>query len=290
MSAVGADKNKIRSVVAVPSMDKNTAGAVVWWRLLGTTELSKLAFEWEARGLDPKLLPRPVTPGSALWRAALEFQDKHLLARPCGKKGRDVSMVRETLGDTNTYDTELHVRLNEGSTDLVVTPADHVMAPKLRAAFRNHLEHLSTQDMGAWLAGLTVTMKALSLRDTGGIYFVPRATLPAWQQIEAVVHAVTAHAVFELPALRTEEAVAAILDSLTRTVEAEAQAMDTELADGQLGARALTTRTSKVEGLVTMMAAYEDLLGDKLVVLKDRMEHLRAGLATALLATDEVRE
>ena len=54
------------NLVAVRGSAPDAAGAIVWWRLEGHVELERLAANWEAAGLDPELLPGPLTPVEAL--------------------------------------------------------------------------------------------------------------------------------------------------------------------------------------------------------------------------------
>jgi hypothetical protein len=122
------------------------------------------------------------------------------------------------------------------------------------------------------------------LRETGGFYFVPRDKAGLWRVFTGVVHAVSRHRVYEIPAMRSDEAVAAILAALESEAAAEAKALEDELCKGEVTARTCTSRLAKCRDLAAKVASYEQLLGANLDVLRERLGHLDAGLAEAALS------
>jgi hypothetical protein len=126
-------------------------------------------------------------------------------------------------------------------------------------------------------------LDAVALRDTGGVYFVPPVGLERLDRICKVLGETSRHAVHRVKALRTEDAVAGILDAITVEADVEYASMSSDLTKGELGSRGLTTRAEQCEHIEGKVARYEELLGVKLDQLRTRLEGLRANITVAIL-------
>ena len=171
-----------------------------------------------------------------------------------------------------------------GEDRLSVNPPTFPQAGELRAAYERHLGCMSANDVSTWMCELLKVVNGVSLRDTGGIYFIPRSSLATWRAMMGAVRACSAHAVFEVPALRSDEAVEAILDAITREAETAAADMEEEIIMTDLGARALRTRANRCEAIQRKLEDYEQLLGRGMDTLKERLGGLQAQMAAAALA------
>lgn len=286
----------IQDVQGVVAVTENvpTAGAIVWWRLSGTVDYEKLKAAWAAAGLDEKRLPLPCTPTTALRRAANELREKRRLVRPLGR-GNGFAIVRERVTkDQKELDYEVlcKVTLNAvgrvqietvGAVDNEVAKISH----EVRAAYEKHLGELQTEDFSGWLVRLMPHLDAVGLRDSGGVYFVPHAAVDSLARAAAVLRDVSEHAVHRVPALRSDDAVDAILDAVAQEAEAEALAMEQDIVDGKLGAKGYTNRVVTCEEVEAKVTRYEELLGRSLPKLTERLEKLRANLTVAAMKADQ---
>lgn len=277
--------------IAVENID--TAGSAVWWRLSGGLNLAALEAAWLAEGLDPDLLPHAPTPAVALCRAAKTQAGPRTLVRSLDA-GKGWAVVAERAsGENLDYAVEARLYLDAAS-QLVVKPAEHKRAAELKASYRRHLEDLIQADVSPWLCKLMNSVHAVSLRDTGGVYFVPRTHLDHWKSMVKAIRAASSHVVLGMPCMRTDEAIEAILDAISQEVAAEANALDAELARSadpdadapKLGDRALENRLAKADRVKAKVAAYEGLLGQGLDNLHSRLDEVKAKLARARLALD----
>lgn len=264
------------------------AGAIIWWSLSGTVEAGPLAQAWGAAQLDPGWLIELPTPEQALRRAMKEQREKHRLIRSLGDRrwavvDEQIIADRTEAGAALEYSTTLRVWLT--TVGSVKCSHSNTRSREIEDAFERALNELSNRDVGSWLAILMRKLGGVRLRDTGGIYFIPRDTLPRWHAIASAVRgAGSHHRLSEVPALRSEEAVDAILGSLRDEAEAEAKALETDLMDGLLGERALDTRIEQVDAIRKKVDGYGRLLGRNMVDLQEQLESLRMMVAAAAMA------
>ncbi len=157
------------------------AGTILMWTLSGATDLQDLTAAWLAEGLDRKDLPTPPTPAIALRRALNEQRDSHTLVRPLTKKGptgkkvnNGFAVVDETArGDDDlVHDIAFRAKLDPIGR-LLLTGGSYAQRDAVRDAFDRHGDELATEDMSAWLVGMMPKFDAVSMRGTGGVYFIP---------------------------------------------------------------------------------------------------------------------
>ena len=274
-----------------------TAGAIAFWRLSGSTNHQRLVNEWTARGLDVKLVPSLPTPEVALRAACHEQQETRILIRPLEKRA-GYSVVREKAsGDDLAWGVLLRAKVDVIG-QLHVEPGEVPQTPeqlsarvaKLNADFTSHMQTIPQARMSGWLVDLATRVAAVRLRDTGGIYFVPRPALDEWREMVRAIRAASSHAVFEIPSMRSDEAVAAILDAITQEAETALAALEKELAEGDLGGRALENRANEARALKGKVSTYEKLLGKKMDAMQASLENIAANLTAAALAKTAAEE
>lgn len=283
---------KNKSVIAVNEKiaQGGNVGAIVWWVLNGVVSYTKLIESLQASGLDEKLMPPPITADCALRRAAKAQEERRFLARPLGR-GIGWAMVQERStedGESLTHEVVCKVKLTD-TEQMVATPADHPVVALVRADYEAARDAYTPQDVSAWVVRVADSLRCLRLRERGGVYFVPADALPVWKGlVEAIRTAHGGHDLYEVPAMKSEEAVKAILDAVVREAEEEATQMQQELIDGDIGGKALNGRADKVADIKAKVAHYEELLGVTQTALREKLDTLRADLtAAALLALAE---
>lgn len=291
----------IADVMAISDVSSEAAGAIVLWRLSGETSFEALKAGFAAQGLGEKLLPELPSPEVALRRAVRAQESKRVLVRrlPGGAPGYAIVNEQAIEGDGSAsaplrYDIGLQVRLIQGGLTFSSPPGsgqqerENILAAEIQATFEAGKQRLEATDTAGWLCEMVRVVSAVPLRDTGGVYFVPRYTLPLWRRIVAALKGASATFVAEIPALRSSEAVDAILDSLRREADQFIGTMEAELAEAAatpdgMGGRAIKTRLNRCEETVSKLGTYERLLGVKVDEVRSRVEVLQANLAAAAL-------
>lgn len=264
-------------VVAV--QDMTTAGAIIWWSLRGELALPALETAWTAANFDAKLLPKGPTVAECMARSARACQSKRFLARPLsGRRGWALVAETPTYSGDLAYATAAKMHLDDCKS-LQIDGADDSLHQTLKMSFAHHKAMLSATDVSMWLsARLIPRVEAVKLRTTGGVYFVPRQHLMTFRAWAQVLRDVSDHAVYEVPALQSDEAVAAILAALIAEADTEIDALETELDTEELGSRAIKTREAKCEALRRKLETYADLLGVSVAQTNVRLGNVRAAL------------
>ena len=286
-----------------------TAGVIAWWRLKDTVDIDALQAKWIAAGLSAERLPVPPTPEQGIRRALKELEGKRLMVRPLVAKGTYAVVSESVVADGGSGALEHHtlfrakvdlagrITFDPDLSNLHVSQASTekwrvaMMQEEIRTAYTSFVSSLSSGDVSNWLVRLAYEVQAVSLRDTGGIYFVPATALDEWRTITGVLRAVSQHSLYEVPALKSAEAVEAILAAISLEANEEIAKLELALEESSLGARGLKTRAARAAGMEAKLRAYETLLGRGAAAIVTRLEELQVQLATAALtAMDEANE
>lgn len=289
--------SKVVPFIAVEDADAALAGATVWWHLEGDVARAALAGA-RARLVGDRALPATApappcpTPSEVLRRALrahetrdvqvlpLEDAGWHALAR-VPAKGRELQPP-EVIATAGIEET------SPGATLLHVLKGPHAdTAPieeSIRNAYNQRVDLLTSQDISGWLVRVVRDcLGAAPMSGSGKFYFVPRTQLAAWRAVVARVRGVSGHSFYELPTMRTEEAVAAVLAIVRAEAQRRAGSLLEAVCDPEIGKRALETKRKQVEELHAWVGGYVGLLGEALPDLQGRIEELRAAVAAAAL-------
>jgi hypothetical protein len=157
-------------------------------------------------------------------------------------------------------------------------------AQLIRDAFDAAKGLLAPSDIGSWLCEKLTKLDAVPLRGSGGVYFLPHPSVVKCEKITSAIKASTRHTVSAIPAMRTADAIDAILQAVTADTQATCDKIAADVADGSLGAKALASREKVAAELLERSERYEGILGKRLDALRDAIGLTRAAVATALLA------
>ena len=272
------------SFIAVNNAAPETAGAIVWWRLEGTADHTRLCDALLAIGIVEDDLPKLPTPAACLRRAVDAFEVKYrTFARKHPKEDKWVLWDEyvNTMGDV------LHGQIAAAHLDaegLRISSNTLEQEEFLRASFASERTLIHAVDISGWLVRRMTQFTAVALRPSGGIYFLPQPSVYGYHRISQALAQVTAHKLYEVPALRSEEAVQAILDALRIEAQDELTAITTAMQAGTLGKRAIENRQEACNALLGKVRTYEALLGVALAEIPAAIQQLEASLTLAALA------
>lgn len=273
------------------------AGGLVYWSLTGAVEYQDLVETLTAEGLEA-LAPAAPSKEACLARGMRAcVQSQRQLVRPLGSRAAGYVLVQEdVLSSDDQRPDERNLEYRERVVGYVENDEFHVRSVNdqmdsalAQAVFAEaHAAEgvLTSTDISSWL--LTVLHKhveAVTLRDRGGFYFVPAHRLDTWRQVARVVRACSAHTMFEIPAMRTDEAVAAILTGL----RAEAAKLMTETEAylaGEVSTRGLNAQEAKLTTVQEKLAHYAELLGQAQPDLVEKAATLQGAVQAARLIRD----
>ncbi len=281
LSRVGAIDGAREDVVVVDA-PTGGAGALVWWTLSGTVEYAALTAAWAAAGLPEHDCPSAPTPALALRLAVHAQAGRRRLARRHDGGWVIAAEGRDNAGAYIAHGV-LSARLEEpvGAPAVLRVEGDEAAGSAVRAAYEEALRQWPSASLSVWLPNyVRARCAGVAMRDSGGIYYVPPPAVEALQAVRRVLERVSDHRLVLIQALRTDDAVAAILEAITADTEAAVSAA-LEEADSPLKAR---RRREVVASLAERLEQYGDLLGGAAQALAERLEEADRTLTLLALA------
>lgn len=301
-------------IIAIHSGNTDLAGALVYWRLSGDVNGDDLNNALSLAGLDEHTLTLP-SPRAALRRTMQELQRGPFFLRAAKGQESGLYVVHQSTGDNGPeFRVWIEARLSIGNVpkfkvDTSINCSPHHEDLLQRAAvgafkagdptletaisrvltqrFWHHVFHVSATDISGWLIDQAGLCDALNMRDGGGVYFIPRAAIDRWRLRADCLKAETACRVYMIPAMNSEEAFGAVLDSLIDECTAFTTTMQQEITSGMLGAQALQGRADRALALLEKLGRYEELLGTvaegKLADIRTQIEEQKTNAIEASL-------
>jgi len=289
-------KTNMQQVFAVTDVDQSV-GAITYCKLTADISIEELREQWIARGFDVSLLPSLPTAENVLRRALESVRTGlRVLLRPLAGKHGFALVAEHVNEDKLDYDTHamLRARIEHDSNNpetgyLVVTPSNHPHADLIRQRYNELQKTISPGAFGSsWLWRiLAPRCYAVTLRESGGMYFIPRANIEQWNAwVQVIEDTCPGVKIYRLPAVSAAEAITAIMDAVRGEAESAVKAINDELGrtgTDALGKRALENRKSRTEAVRNKVQHYENLFAIKLDDLRSQLDSLNTEITGALL-------
>jgi hypothetical protein len=283
-------KSQIVAIDVKDELASRACGRITMWSLQGDVTRDALAKALEAAG-SAAIPPDEPSDLVALHRAveevarALGHLDYHRVARG---EWAIVGMPHEATspngGKQLVYGIECRAKLvRENDTERLEIAGRG--EDQIRAAFEVAKGILAPSDIGTWLCEKLSKLDAVPMRDRGGVYFVPQPLVHKWEHIIAALKACSKHHIHTIPAMRTADAIDAVLAAVTSDTQAACEKIAEEINDNKVGPRALENRRKLTAELLERVQRYEALVGRKLEDLRNVIGETEAAVATAALAS-----
>ncbi len=250
-------------------------GDVTYWTLANAdVPRPILEAKWAMAGLNKDLLPEEQTPEKAL-RLAVK-------AASLGMKGRMIkntmenktmlvfAVVKDIVDEKGNYDSsqETLIVLDKAATPPTVTAGDptNTTAMAVLAEYSKFINAHTSRDIAATIVKTLKSFKAITLRDTGGIYWVPRTQAENLRRLQGAVEGLGGSRVYLLPVHETAEASSALGAAASGSIEVELASLREEIegfmADPEGGPRAdtLERRLQAFEELRGRASLYQSIL------------------------------
>lgn len=277
---VAVNRRNPRGLVATSKKDETT-GATVWWQLSGSVEVEKLVAAFEKEGLDPKLLvSAEASPEILIHRIAKKEGGVGHIVRKHPKGGwsvvrREKHTVDEVGADKDSWvaDSRRGIRIFF-TTDPVCAdveppsigewPNFAQVRARVRDTFTKARNEFDAKDISKWVTRfVSVTLKGVSLRWNGGMYFIPNTAVAQYEAVERAFRAATSHALYEMPTLSSESTLRAIVDAVRREATEEITKIEQEFAADEIGPQARAARLGELSEVLEKVTSYEKLFGCK---------------------------
>lgn len=284
-------------VMAVEQSEDGIAGALVFWSLSGLVDNRDLVEMAEAEGFDEKYLPAEATRELVAQRAAAASMDgKRQMLRPLSTRGAwdlvEERVTQEDGGKERLVYTELvRIKVEEvapGLKGIMLAPFGEENAWRVDEINENIEKYTglhTAMDISSWLLWmLRDLVEAVSLRSRGGFYFVPADRLESWRMVSRIIRGCSNHEMFEIPAVKSDEAVNAIITAVRKEAEEAMAEMEAYLAGDTISTRGLNAQERKIERTQAKVAHYAELLGVSLGDLQEKSVVLLGALNAARLS------
>ena len=272
--------------IAIDSKNEDLVGAITYWRLAGGANGDDLNNALRDSGLSDDDLLKLTTPRRALRRAMQERARGNVFMRAGRSALKDggLYLVRQTadaVDQSPVFDVMVDARLSTAGTPTFQVDArfnpdtDDDVEASLNDRFWHHVWHVTAIDISSCLIQQARACDAVSLRESGGMYFIPRDRLDAWQQRVETLHAETNCRVHMVPAMDSQQAFDAVIDAVIDESTMFTASLQEDLDGGELGERALRSRAEQAKAHLEKLARYERLLGE---AAAERLATLREGI------------
>lgn len=264
------------------------SGAVVYWDLHGTVDRGKFEEALLNQGFTKETMFFPELPSEdvCLSRAVKEQRSSRVLVRPLRNK-KGWAIIDEAAKEEDLeYDTRFIVKLDKRGILHFSGNIQDQGVKLIEEAYNRHLHSLRTTDISKWLVTIVEHIDALRLKYNGGIYFIPEKSVDTWRKYKAALESCSENQTQMLPAMKSDEAVEAIIDAISKEVERETTRMDSDLEDKDLGTKALKTRTQRCAALMAKVKRYEQLIDGKLDELREQVDDMQVSIGAALVQAE----
>lgn len=290
-----ADPEPLGDLMLVPD-GSGTAGIVIWWELAGPVAIEDLREALEAEGFGASHMPESPSTMTALWRAAqAAAAGSRQMVRPLSRRGSWEIVFEKVVVDEESFEEHLEhravvrgwvTRVDGAEKASVKSLDDEIgrgIAELIASSVPRYESVLAPSDVSSWLLDLASgrEVQSVSLRQRGGFYFVPQGSVEIWRRIVRAVRAASSHWFGEIPAMRTDEAVEAILRSLRREAETAFGELEQYLAEGETSTRGLNSSERKLDALRAKIQSYAELFEREQPDLLDEAERYLGAVAAA---------
>ena len=236
-------------------------GDLLWWTL-ADARISRSLLEsvWSDASLSSSWLPEPPTPEKALRTAVRESQvGQHNYLLRLGKEDdREIVFAvvlesRDLSGNVH-HAQEARVCLNRNAPSrLNCDHPNHDLVLAISAAYDRLLTTHTVDDIRRALLKTLDSCAAVTLRDHGGVYWVPAPYAATLRQLQRAVGSIGASRLDVVPIHATPEATAALGSAARASIEEELAALRTEI-DGFV-----THPPERSSTLARRLETFEDL-------------------------------
>ncbi len=285
------------------------SGSVVFFTLSSDTNYDKLKSQLEKadalahahgvavpRGGFSSYLPEPNTRKAAL-QAALQAvyasRACRVEALPKGAQGYTLTEVKGvTKNGVNTIEHNVRFSvevpaaldrpmLKDPQTGSVVTPP---MYEALCETYQAELGKVPHTKLSRSLKLAVQGMNGISLRTTGGVYWIPEKFVKSWAWLtRAVESSSPSSRVYRVRTALDPSGLKAIHDRLVSEIQQECEEIERDILNGSLGKRALNGRRNRADDMTRKVKMYEKILGQSLTGVRSTIKEADKTAAAAIV-------
>lgn len=273
-------------------------GAVVFWTLGEYS--SRLKIEAGLQGISlmggawDKLSPGERTPSACLRDAVGKSYPKHHITHLAKRDGWAV-MEESRSSDDVAASTIASFRVDEATHQIqMLRGFNYQKLMEIQSEYQAQRLLLKPAQVGNSLVRMLFRLNATTIRPTGGIYWLPNDSLPAWAEISKVIESAGVggkNSMYRITHQFDADAIRAVRDAILAEVQYETDLLIEEIDSGTLGERALQSKAKAAEVLHVKIKEYENILGEKLKLAREMAEKAeQSAIAARLIATGAAQQ
>ena len=271
----------------------NHLGDLVWWTLAeARIERSTLGNIWSGAQLAPEYLPDPPTAEkalkSAVREAALGQPDRLIRLGKEDEAEIVFAVVRETkhTDGSITYQQETRVILDRQAESVSFDIPGHDLAGVITARFAELRSTHMADDVRRSMMKVLDGCAAVTLRDHGGVYWVPAPYAETVRKLQGAIEKVGSSRVYLLPVHASADASKTLGEAAKVAIEDELASLKAEI-EGFIASppdrpSTLVRRLDAFEGLQARANLYRDVLQVHVQDLETTLSGLAASVETML--------
>jgi uncharacterized protein DUF6744 len=297
-----AERGPVQSVHSVEQLRAVLAagehlGDMVWWTLSDASlDRTSLVAKWTGAGLSADLLPEPPTAEKALRlavRSSQVGQTEYLVRLAKDADGELIYAVvrEENLGGGKLeHNQEAQVELKKAARAIVSDVPGHTLVRAIDESFHQLLDTHTSDDVRRTLVRTLHTLSAVTLREGGGVYWVPRTHAETVRRLEQAVGQLGKSVFYVVPVHQTDDGTKTLGVVARGSLETELAALREELeafkAQPPDRPSTLQRRLEAFEELRSRAQLYQDILHIQKEDLEQQLTSMAASVEQMLAAQE----
>lgn len=245
----------------------NLDGFLAFWSLSQQSSQQVIESGWGAVEYKyGKMAPKVRTPEDCLKEVLSAKFPKAILRPLTNRDGFAVLQETRYRDDVQTVCTHA-ISVDEAGTAEIRRGYTYDLLLEIEDAIRNARQRLTAVQVANALIAVTKEFEAVSLRPSGGFYWMPLRHLTEWQRLVDIVEVAAlsgANRVYRITHAFDAQSIRAVRDALLSEADNEATKIIEEVDSGELGERALKNRAVQAQALAKKVEEYERILGESL--------------------------
>jgi hypothetical protein len=285
---------QVEAIIGALATGGRHLGDLVFWTLADAS-VDRATFEarWAAAGLAPELLPEPPTTEKALKTAVREAavgQQSRLIR--LAVENEEILTFAVVLEEkhpetgTLTYAQEAKVSLDRAFGTVTTDNQGHEVTQSILTKFGRLRNTHGADDVRRTITRTLASFNAVTLRESGGIYWVPSPYAKQLRQLQTCIEQFGQSEVYLLPVHDSADASRTLGDVATQALQDELEALKTEVAafvaHPPERPTTLARRFDAFEQLRARAALYRDILAVQVKDLDSTLDGLTQSVETLL--------
>lgn len=185
--------------------------------------------------------------------------------------------------ESNGYSGQFSAKVTlDGQVEIHRGWLDYENRTALQRLYDKAKATLGAEALGPALTEIAKSLGATTVREAGGVYYLPNAGVPKWEEVIQAFQSAGASKVYCAKVVMDAETIRAVKDAIVSEVTEAATVLANEIAGNDLGEVALQNRLNKARCLHTRVTEYSQILNDTLSHLHSIVGVAETAAASAL--------